>query len=127
MMPCLKDGVIFRKFFSYDDAQQMRQNFSICALDQRKQIDIILLDFAKLSIPYPTCVYLRSYNGFNWIRTWLTDRTQRVLLRNVYFYYFFILFFFPGQDGLPLPTTPSTDGTCWTTKPNYKQAKTKLI
>ena len=57
------------------------------ALDQRKQVDIILLDFAKAfdTVPHQRLLKKLQYYGIrnnilNWIRTWLTDRTQRVFL-----------------------------------------------
>ena len=56
-------------------------------LDHQKQVDIILLDFAKAfdTVPHQRLLTKLQYYGirkntFNWIETWLTDRTQCVLL-----------------------------------------------
>ena len=60
------------------------------ALDHRKQIDIILLDFAKVfdTIPHQRLLTkLQHYgirnNTYNWIKTWLSNRTQQVVLDGV--------------------------------------------
>ena len=60
---------------------------SLHALDHQKQVDIILLDFAKAfdTVPHQRLLTKLQYYGirnntFNWIKTWLTDRTQCVLL-----------------------------------------------
>ena len=57
------------------------------ALDHQKQVDIILLDFAKAfdTVPHQRLLTKLQYYGirnntFNWIKTWLTDQTQCVLL-----------------------------------------------
>ena len=59
------------------------------AQDHQKQVDIILLDFAKAfdTVPHQrlltlkiTILYGIRNNTYNWIKTWLTDRTQCVLL-----------------------------------------------
>jgi len=57
------------------------------ALDHQKQIDLILLDFSKAfdTVPHQRLLSkLRHYgidgNSYSWIRTWLTHRTQSVVL-----------------------------------------------
>ena len=59
-------------------------------LDQRKQVDIILLDFAKAfnTVPHQRLLKKLQYYGirnniFIWIGTWLTNQTQCVLLNGV--------------------------------------------
>ena len=53
------------------------------ALDHQKQIDIILLDFSKAfdTVPHQRLLTKLRYYGingstYNWIQTWLTQRTQ---------------------------------------------------
>jgi len=60
------------------------------ALDQRKQVDIKLLDFAKAfaTVPHQRLLKKLKFYGirnniFNWISTWLTNRTQHVLLNGI--------------------------------------------
>ena len=60
------------------------------ALDHKKQIDIILLDFAKAfdTVPHQRLLTkLQHYgiqsNTYNWIKAWLSNRTQQVLLDGV--------------------------------------------
>jgi len=57
------------------------------ALDQRKQTDVILLDFSKAfdSVPHQRLLVKLRHYGINshvcqWINTWLTRRSQRVAL-----------------------------------------------
>ena len=57
------------------------------ALDHRKQTDIILLDFSKAfdTVPHQWLVTKLRYYGitggtYNWIQTWLTCRSQCVVL-----------------------------------------------
>jgi len=54
------------------------------ALDHKKQIDIILLDFAK-AFPHQRLLSKLQYYGiqnntYNWIKAWLSNHTQQVLL-----------------------------------------------
>ena len=58
------------------------------ALDQKKQVDIILLDFAKAfdTVPHQRLLKKLKHYGMindilNWIKAWLTDWTQHVLLK----------------------------------------------
>ena len=60
------------------------------ALDHKKQIDIILLDFAKAfdTVPHQRLLTkLQHYgirdNTYNWIKAWLSNRTQQVLLDGI--------------------------------------------
>ena len=57
------------------------------ALDHQKQVDIILLDFSKAfdTVPHQRLLSKLKHYGitneiYNWIKTWLTQRTQRVVL-----------------------------------------------
>ena len=57
------------------------------ALDHQKQVDIILLDFSKAfdTVPHQRLLsklkhYEITSEAYNWIHTWLTQRTQRVVL-----------------------------------------------
>ena len=57
------------------------------ALDHQKQVDIILLDFSKAfdTVPHQRLLSKLKYYGitneaYNWIQTWLTQRTQRIVL-----------------------------------------------
>jgi len=57
------------------------------ALDHRKQVDIILLDFSKAfdTVPHQRLLTKLKFYGingstFNWIQTWLTHRSQCVVL-----------------------------------------------
>ena len=59
----------------------------IFALDQHKQIDLILLDFSKAfdTVPHQRLLTkLRCYgitgSTYNWIQTWLTCHSQCVVL-----------------------------------------------
>ena len=59
-------------------------------MDHQKQIDVILLDFAKAfdSVPHQRLlVKLKRYgihdNICKWIETWLTQRSQKVVLDGV--------------------------------------------
>ena len=59
------------------------------ALDHQKQIDIILLDFSKAfdTVPHQRLMTKLRYYGingstYNWIQTWLTQRTQCVVLNS---------------------------------------------
>jgi len=47
------------------------------------------------------------------------------LQKHIIPFYIHLDFFFPGPDGLPLPTTPAQKGMCWTTKqkPSKKQGQ----
>jgi len=60
-------------------------------MDHQKQVDIILLDFTKAfdSVPHQRLLkklqyYRISNNIYNWIETWLTRRSQCVLLNGVF-------------------------------------------
>ena len=57
------------------------------ALDQQTQTDVILLDFAKAfdSVPHQRLLVKLRYYGIEnsicqWIHTWLTQRSQQVVL-----------------------------------------------
>ena len=57
------------------------------ALDHQKQVDIILLDFSKAfdTVPHQRFLSKLKHYGitneiYNWIKTWLTQRIQRVVL-----------------------------------------------
>ena len=57
------------------------------ALDHQKQVDIILLDFSKAfdTVPHQRLLSKLKHYGitneiYNWIKTWLTQRIQRVVL-----------------------------------------------
>ena len=57
------------------------------AMDQHFQVDILLLDFSKAfdTVPHKRLLSKLSYFGINgplleWIRNWLTQRTQKVIL-----------------------------------------------
>ena len=57
------------------------------ALDHQKQVDIILLYFSKAfdTVPHHRLLSKLKHYGitneiYNWIKTWLTQRTQRVVL-----------------------------------------------
>ena len=59
------------------------------ALDHQKQIDIILSDFSKAfdTVPHQRLMTKLRYYGingstYNWIQTWLTQRTQCVILNS---------------------------------------------
>ena len=56
-------------------------------LDHQKQVDIILLDFSKAfnTVPHQRLLSKLKHYGitseaYNWIQTWLTQRTQLVFL-----------------------------------------------
>ena len=60
------------------------------ALDHQKQVDLILLDFSKAfdTVPHQRLLAkLRHYgingNCYNWIQTWLTRRSQSVVLDSI--------------------------------------------
>ena len=59
------------------------------ALDNQKQIDIILLDFSKAfdSVPHQRFLNKLRYYGINniyqWIKAWLTQRSQQVVLDDI--------------------------------------------
>lgn len=57
------------------------------SMDNRKQIDIHILDFSKAfdTVPHQRLLHKIQYYGIrggtcNWIRNWLTQRTQRVVI-----------------------------------------------
>jgi len=57
------------------------------AMDYQKQVDVILLDFSKAfdSVPHQRLLkkllhYGINNNIYNWIETWLTKRSQNVVL-----------------------------------------------
>ena len=60
------------------------------AMDQHFQIDLLLLDFSKAvdTVPHKCLLSKLSYYGINgplyeWISSWLTQRTQKVVLNGV--------------------------------------------
>ena len=60
-------------------------------IDNKKQTDVILLDFSKAfdKVPHQRLLYKTNYYGIRgnhlqWIRSFLEGRTQRVVLDNVY-------------------------------------------
>ena len=60
------------------------------AMNHQKQIDVILLDFSKAfdSVPHQRLLkklqhYGINNNIYNWIETWLTQRSQRVVLNGI--------------------------------------------
>ena len=60
------------------------------AIDNQKQVDIILLDFSKAfdSVPHQRLLkkllhYGINNNIYNWIETWLTRRSQTVVLNGI--------------------------------------------
>ena len=57
------------------------------ALDHQKQVDIIILDFSKVfdTVPHQRLLSKLKHYGitneiYNWIKMWLTQLTQRVVL-----------------------------------------------
>ena len=60
------------------------------ALDHRKQVDVILLDFAKAfnTVPHQRLLTKLHFYGiqndtYNWIKAWLSNRTQQILLDGI--------------------------------------------
>ena len=60
------------------------------ALDHRKQVDVILLDFAKAfdTAPHQRLFTKLHFYGiqndtYNWIKAWLSNRTQQILLDGI--------------------------------------------
>ena len=60
------------------------------ALDHRKQVDVILLNFAKAfdTVPHQRLLTKLHFYGiqndtYNWIKAWLSNRTQQILLDGI--------------------------------------------
>jgi len=69
------------------------------AMDNQKQVDVILLDFSKAfdSVPHQRllkklpALYRINNNIYNWIETWLIRRSQSVVLNVI------------SSDSVPVP------------------------
>ena len=60
------------------------------SLDHRKQVDVILLDFAKAfdTVPHQRLLTKLHFYGiqndtYSWIKAWLSNRTQQILLDGI--------------------------------------------
>ena len=79
----------FRPNYSCQSQLVMLTEEIFKAMDQQKQIDLILLDFSKAfdSVPHKRLLQKLSHYGIQgnlhqWIKAWLTQRKQRVILNN---------------------------------------------
>ena len=95
----------FRPKYSCQSQLVMLTEEILKVMDQQKQIDLILLDFSKAfdSVPHKRLLQKLSHYGIQgdlhqWIKAWLTQRKQRVVLNNV------TSRFVPVKSGVPQGT-----------------------
>jgi len=95
----------FRPKYSCQPQLVMLTEEILKVMDQQKQIDLTSLDFSKAfdSVPHKHLLQKLSHYGIQgdlhrWIKAWLTQRKQRVVLNNV------TSNFVPVKSGVPQGT-----------------------